>query len=127
MAFSDQAGNFKTVYHGSDKIVTENGSSQPKDSVISVSTNGANQVLAATSGKTVRVLSYVIVATTAVAVTWESSGGTVKSGAMPLGANGIISADFTPVGHFDTVQGEGLTLFLSSGVQVSGHLKYVLV
>lgn len=100
--------------------------SQPKYAAISESSSGDNTVVAAVSGKRIRVLSYVLIATGAVAVKFVSdASGTDITGAMDLGANGGVSAPHSPSGHYQTGVGEALILNLGAAVQVSGHLTYI--
>lgn len=89
-------------------------------------------VVAAITGKKIRVLSYTIVAAGAVTAIWKS-GTTALSGAMSMITGVPIHSsvqpnslgDYVPV--LQTAAGEALVVTLSSGVQVSGHLTYVLV
>ena len=100
----------------------------PKFVAISAATSGNNTLLAAVSGKKIRVLSYTLVCTSAVTAKFQSgAGGTDLTGAMPFGANGGVSVPFNPVGHFETGSAVLLNLVLGSAVQVSGHLCYVEV
>lgn len=93
---------------------------------INASSAGANVIVAGVGGKILRVVEYVIVASGAVAVSWESSGGTVLGGPMAFAANGGAAPPFNPLGYFDTLVGEGITLYLGGAVQVGGHLKYLV-
>jgi hypothetical protein len=97
-----------------------------RSATVNASSNGANTVIAAAPGKVIRVLSYVLVCAGAVSCTWESDGGTILAGPMPFAANGGAAPPKDQDGHFDTLSGEGLVLFLSSGVQVGGHVKYLI-
>jgi len=100
----------------------------PKFAVISAAGSGNNTLITAVSGKKIRVLSYTIVTTTAVTCQFQSgAGGTNLSGAMPAGVNGVISAPFTPLGHFETAAAALLNLSLGGAVAVAGHLSYVEV
>lgn len=101
-------------------------------------TSGNNTLVAAVAGNTaldatgnaavakkIRVLSYLIVsAGTATAAFQSGATGTALTGAMSLIANGRISAEFSPAGHFETAAGVLLNLSLSAGIQMSGHLVY---
>jgi hypothetical protein len=113
----------------STSYIYPSGSAQgaPAYAAISASSNGANTIVAAKTGYIIQVLQYVLAAAGTVTGTWESSGGALLSGAMPFVANGSLAPPFNPVGHFQTVKGEGLVLFLSSGVLVTGHLIYILI
>lgn len=97
-----------------------------RSATVNASSNGANTIVAAVPGKVIRVLNYVLVCAGAVSVTWESELGTILGGPMPFAANGGAAPPRDDDGHFDTVAGEGLVLFLSGGVQVGGHVKYVV-
>lgn len=97
------------------------------DAIISVNGAGDNTIVTADPTRKIKVVSYVIVANAAVSTTWKSGAGTQKSGAMPLAQNGGVaiagSAD-API--IETAVNNDLVLNLSSGVQVSGHLRYFL-
>lgn len=106
-----------------------NGAHKPvKYASISAATSGNNTLVAAVTGKKLRVLSLTLVATTAVTVKFQSAaGGTDLTGAMPLGANGVLPMARNDDGHFETVAGQLLNLVLGGNVQVSGCLTYVEV
>lgn len=94
-----------------------------KRAVISgASTN--NTVVAAVTGKRIRVLCFALICASTVNVKFQSATSTDLTGAMPFGANGGIAPPFNPCGHFETNVGELLNLNLSSGVQVSGWIDY---
>jgi len=93
---------------------------------ISAASSGANTVVAAQTGKQIRVLAYTVVAAAAVDATWKSAS-TAISGVMSLAANGGIAQPFTEVGCMQTVAGEALVLTLGGAVQVSGYLVYQIV
>ena len=96
--------------------------------LISGATSGNNTLVAAVTGKKIRVLSYVLVATTAVAVRFESAaGGTALTGVMTLAAGVPLVVNLEREGHFETVAGELLNMELGGAVQVSGHMTYCLV
>lgn len=97
-------------------------------SKIDTSSSGDNTLQAADTNRRIRVYSYVIVAGGTVSVKWKS-GSTDLSGAMPLVANGGISAHspgsagaFVPL--LQTAANEALVLNLSGAVQVSGHYSW---
>lgn len=102
-----------------------------KYAVINASSSGSNTVIAAVTGKRIRVLSYVIVAAGDVTATWQSAS-TAISGGMALAANGGAApsaGQATPgglIGQFETNQGEALNLNLSAAVSVAGHLTYIV-
>lgn len=86
-----------------------------------------NTLVPAVSGKKIRVLSYALIAASAVNVTFESGTTVALTGAMPFGGNGGIAPSPGPFGHFETATGALLNLKLSDTIQVSGHLSYHLV
>lgn len=93
--------------------------------VISASSLGNNEIVAAIAGASIVVIGYCIVCTTAVTVKFKSgTGGSDLSGAMPCGANGGLITPQWPDGHFATTAGESLNLVLGGAVQVSGYLYY---
>lgn len=94
---------------------------------INASSSGNNTVVSAVANKKIRVLQFLMVCAGSVNCTWESSGGSTLSGPLPFAANGGTAPPYCPVGHFETVTGEGLVLNLGSAVQVGGHLVYVTV
>jgi len=110
-----------SIYNGINPIT-------PKFAAISCSSSGNNTIVAAVTGKKIRVLAYVIVHTLAVTAKFKSStAGTDLTGAMPAGINGTVQAPFCPVGYFETASGEALTLVLGGAVAVGGHITYVEV
>ena len=92
---------------------------------INTSSSGATLV-AAVTGKRIRVLNYAIVADAAVEVNFESDTTDI-SGPMSLPANGGVSANGWPAGVFETAAGAALKITLSGAVEVNGHLAYVEV
>lgn len=100
---------------------------------ISVNTAADNELVAAVTGKKIRVTSYVIMAAGTVNATFKSAT-TALTGAFPLVAQAGISAPFCPPvasfgpnGYFETARGEALNLTLDAGTLVAGHLTYELV
>ncbi len=88
---------------------------------------GSNTVVAAVAGKRIAVVKYKRIASAAVTATWESSGGLVLDGPCALAANGGEAEALCLSGHFATVAGEGLVLYLSGATQVGGNLLYILI
>ncbi len=86
-----------------------------------------NTLVAAVTGKKIRVTSFYLVAVTAVTVAFESSTTSALTGIMSLGATGVLQAGFNPHGHFETVAAELLNMTLGGAVQVSGWLTYQLI
>jgi hypothetical protein len=92
---------------------------------IDAASSGNNTLVAAVTGKKIRVLNYVLIAGGTVTATFQSgAGGTALTGAMPFVANGGVAPGLDETGHFETAAGSLLNLSLNGAVQVSGHLKY---
>ncbi|MBX9790179.1 MAG: hypothetical protein K2Y37_14780 [Pirellulales bacterium] len=88
----------------------------------------SGNIVAATAAKKIRVLSYALIAATAVTAKWQSATTpTDHSGAMSLPATGGLVCNHNPAGWFDTNAGEALKLTLGASIQVSGHLSYQLI
>lgn len=99
-----------------------------KYAAISAASSGDNTIVAAVTGKKIRVINYALVATTAVTVAFESgAGGTALTGDMSIGATGGIVAPDADSGWFETAAGALLNMELGGAVQVSGHICYVEV
>jgi hypothetical protein len=102
-----------------------------KYAVINASASGSNTIVAAVTGKRIRVLSYVMIAAGDVTVTWRSAANAI-SGPMALATNGgaaPAAGQATPaglIGQFQTEQGEALNMNLSAAIAVGGHLAYIV-
>lgn len=102
--------------------------SLPKFATISASSNGDNTLIAAVTGKKIRVLSYVLVSNGTVNAKFQSgASGTDLTGLLYEVANSGVSAGYNPVGHFETAVSTLLNLNLSAGTAVGGHITYVEV
>lgn len=105
------------------------GSSPIKYAVIDDASSGDNELVAAVSGKKIRVLSVFAVAANTVTVRFESgAGGTALTGQMVLTnpSDGFV-LPFNPGGWFETAAGAALNLELSGAVSVDGCLSYIEV
>lgn len=97
-----------------------------KHAVVSHSTSGDNTLVAAVAGKSIMVLSAVLVAAGSVSARFESgAGGTALTGQMPLAANTVVELSFNHGGWFKTASGALLNLELSGAVLVAGCISYV--
>ena len=96
--------------------------------VVDHAASGDNEIVAGVSRKKIRVLCYFFVAASAVTARFESGpGGTALTGQMELGAGDLLaSAEFNPLGWFETAVADPLNLELSGAVSVDGALVYVL-
>lgn len=112
------AQDTSTLYDGSTSLT-------PKFAVISESSSGNNEVVAAVSGKKIRVLQWIVSASAAVNFKWRTAStditGLFYASAAGAGAGGA----FCPVGHFETADDEALNLNLSGAVAVGGSVVYV--
>jgi hypothetical protein len=99
-------------------------------------TSGADQsIVAAVTGKKIRVLSCVLInghATVVSATAWESPAGTTLSGSIVLpaaaatwGANTLV-LPFNPNGWFEGATSGALVLDTTAGT-VTGHISYIEV
>ncbi len=95
-----------------------------KAAVISCSSSGANTLVAAVTGSSIRVLKFAMISASAVNGTLKSNT-TALTGALPL-ASGFSGGE-TQHGHFWTASGEALILSLDQAVAVAGYLTYVEV
>lgn len=97
--------------------------------VINASSSGDNTLVAADTGKTIRVLSYVFVAAGTVNITFKSGASTSLSGAMPFVVNaGAVAPPSSPAAgaYMQTAANQALVMNLSQAVAVTGHLSYYL-
>ena len=95
---------------------------------IDVAVNGDNTLVAAVTGRAIRVVSVVLVPAAAVTIRFESgAGGTALSGQMNLAAYDIFVLSRNEDGWFETASGALLNLELSGAVSVDGALTYVEV
>lgn len=96
-----------------------------KRAVISGATSGDNALVAAVTGKKIRVISLFLIAAGAVTVRFESgAGGTALTGVMSVAANGGMVLNTNYDGWFQTAEGVLLNMELGGAVQVSGALTY---
>jgi hypothetical protein len=108
-----------------------------KSVAIQASTNGSNNVLvAAVSGKVIRVLAYLLSFSGSVNAKFQSNQSTDLTG-LHYGIAGTVAASppvpvnvvagSRPPACFETAAGEALTLNLSAGTPVGGWLVYELL
>jgi hypothetical protein len=100
----------------------------PKFAIIDGATFGHNTLVAAVTGKKIRVLALFAVASAVVTVRFESgAGGTALTGQMVMATGGGIVLPFNPVGWFETAAATLLNMELSGAVSVDGCLVYIEV
>lgn len=128
MPAADRLTDNMAVALQTDAIMSDTAVLTPKFAVISAASSGDNTLVAAVTGKVIRVTSLHLVSSGTVSVRFESgAGGTALTGVMPLIAQSILQVPFDPTGHFQTASGVLLNLELSGAVGVYGWLKYVEV
>ena len=102
--------------------------SEAQYAVVSAALLGPNTLVAAVTGKKIRVLAAVLVASGgANTVTFESfpfPATTPLTGPMDLAADGQLVLSLNGFGWFETLTGELLNLCLSAGTAVEGCLVY---
>lgn len=103
--------------------------SEAKYAAIQAASAGDNTLVAAVTGKKIRVLAMVLVATGgANTVRIESGPGTAQlTGLMDLIADGQLVLPYNPLGWFETAAAALLNLELSAATAVAGALTYVEV
>lgn len=94
-----------------------------KYALISTSSPNNTQVVAAVSGKRIRVVAYAVVASGTVNVQFRSGDNTNLTGSMRLVEAGGIAHAFDG-GLFQTAVGEALHINLSAPVAVGGYVVY---
>ena len=94
-----------------------------KGVAIAASSSGDNALVAAVAGKSIVVMSVLLIASAEVTVKFRTAGTDI-TGAMALAANGGFSADARH-GILATAAGEALNLNLSDAETVGGCLTYV--
>ena len=99
-----------------------------KRAAIAAAGAGNNTLVAAVTGKQIRVIGFSFVCAGAVTVRFEDgAGGTALTGQMEFAANGGIAPPEAQSGHFQTSSATLLNLELSGAVSVAGWLNYVEV
>ena len=95
---------------------------------IAVAASGDNTLVAAVTGKKLRVLSLVLLSTAKQTVRFESgASGTALTGQMELAANAPLVLPFNPEGWFETAASALLNLELGGANAVAGSLSFVEV
>lgn len=101
---------------------------EKKYAVVNTAGADSDEIVAAVTGKKIRVLSYVLAVSGATTLIWHSAS-TPLTGAMQfVGAvSQPFSSGYNPAGHFETVAGEALNLESSGAVDADGHISYIEV
>lgn len=98
-----------------------------KRAAIDAASSGDNTLVAAVTGKKIRVLSLAITMTgTAVTIRFEDgAGGTALTGQMQPTQGQTVTLPFNPVGWFETSDATLLNLELGGAQSVDGVLVYI--
>lgn len=117
----------------SDSLVRlQQGGDSPKFAAIGVAASGDNTLVAAISGKKIRVLAISLIAAGAVNLYLTSAGGGAvifggSTNKVGLAANGGFVLPYSPAGWFETAAGQALVANLSAAVAVAGVVVYAEV
>ena len=101
-----------------------------KTAVIAATASGDTPVVAAVTGKMIRLLSFFFVSSAAVSITFRDGAGSPKdlTGPMPVAANGGVVSHVACQGYVgETGRGQALNINLSGVANVGGQVCYVEV
>lgn len=98
-----------------------------KHAAIAAASSGSNTVIAAVTGKTIRVLALSLTGAGTVTATFKSSTTSSLTGAISLAVATSVVLPYAVVGWMDTVAGEALTVALSGATAVAGVITYIEV
>ncbi len=111
-----------------NKIETALDVNPPVFEVIDDASSGDNTLVAAVTGKKIRVLSLILVSAGTMTVRFESgASGTALTGQMSLVDTAGFVLPYNPRGWFETAAGSLLNLELSGATSADGCLQYQLV
>ncbi len=100
----------------------------PKSVAIAASATGSNTIIAAVSGKKIRVLACAMISSGVVNAKFrDGAAGSDKTGLFYLVANTGLVLPFNPSGWFETTANTLLSLDLSAAIAVGGVLTYIEV
>ena len=107
--------------------MTIGGGHELKYAAVSASSSGANTLVAAVTGQTIKVTGFAIVSAGTVAVTFKSGASPSLTGAMPLVINQALVVTGSTNGIlFETASGAALTVTLSDAIAITGFLTYIV-
>jgi hypothetical protein len=117
--------------HESGVIDVDGVSATPQFANIAVAGSGDNIIVAAVSGKKLRVVSGFMIAAGDIDVYFVDGADTALVGdgtnGIDLAANSGFTMPFNPVGWFETGSGQSLDLNLSAAIRLAGCLTYIEV
>lgn len=95
---------------------------------INASTSGSNTIVEGIEGRALHLVSFYVIATSAVTFLIEDTASNDLTGGLPFLANGgIVVPGSASSPWAATAEGEGLAVNLDSAVQVGGGLTYLVV
>lgn len=111
-----------------DALMDDTTACTPKFAAIDAASSGDNTIVAAVTGKKIRVVSAFLVAAGDVNTRFESgASGSALTGQMNLTTNSGFVLPFNPVGWFETASSAILNLELSGATSVDGSITYIEV
>lgn len=121
----------KQVAQQSDIVSVAGVDVTPKFANIAIASSGDNIIVAAVSGKKIRVLNGFMISNGTVVAYFVDGANTAIAGdgtnGISLIANSGFSLPFSPVGWFETGSGQSLDINLDGAVIVGGSLAYIEV
>ena len=118
----------KMACGGNDEYYSGATALTVKWATVAASTSGDNTIVAAVSGKKIRVLQAELIANGTVNVKWQSgASGTDKTGLAYMVVNSGYVLPYSPIGWFETAASTLLNLNLSAAIAVGGVIAYVEV
>jgi hypothetical protein len=110
-----------------DTVQVEGSTPVVKQAHIDVATAATTSIVAAVTGKKIRVTAVTIICAGAQTVTFKSAS-TALGGAYSFAANGGMDVDRTPPNWFlETVAGQALQITTTAAQQTSGSINYIEV
>ena len=108
-----------------DVVLSAQGTTQQTTQApITFSASGANTLVAAVGGKTVRVWKLLLVVAGATVLTFQDTAAAAFTGAMTMTTGGSIVEDFDTEPNYLTTVGKGFAINSTNAVQVSGSIWY---
>lgn len=119
----------KQVASQSDIISVAGQDVVPQYANIAIGSSGDNTIVAAVTGKKIRVISGFLVGSGDVNAYFVDGANNALAGdgsnGIDLTANSGFTLNFNPVGWFETASGQSLDINLDGAVSVAGALTYI--
>lgn len=107
-------------------LVSDGDNVAPNFAKIDANNSGDATIVAAVSGKRIKVIAGFYVVASDLTVKWKSNS-TALTGDLPISGHSGMILPLCQVGYFVTAVGEALILNLSSGVAIGGSITYIEV